>query len=69
MSDYRWDGSPYQPAPQKQNGTDAIEVVVKRVENLERALYKIALDAKSLEAAQHIASETIFKQSIQQQHN
>ena len=58
MSDYRWEGSPYQPTP----STDIHERIRERKETLERALYKIALDAKSLEHAQHIASEVLYRQ-------
>lgn len=58
MSDYRWEGSPYQPT-----ANPAIAATVVRLELLERALYKIALDAKSLEDAKHIACETLFRQS------
>lgn len=42
------------------NNDTPVRILARRIEHLERALYAIALDAKTLETAQYLAAAVLF---------
>lgn len=57
MSDYRWEGSPYQPTPVP----TPEENMFRKIEILDRALIRIALGGDSAEYMQHIAAQALME--------